>query len=1079
MAKSDHPTILTSAKSGKFPSGHPNIKKYMGYATKNFTAAPTPWWHPNINQSFTNKVVVPTTHPQIQSVFSSRDMFASHTNVDSLIRNPAAAGALPYYHPDINQWVLNDPKPANWPNLTVTLTPTPTLAPFQIGLPPNKVLAVPFWHPKIQDAFLNGWDTTDLNSHPLVDPAFRNSGLPSFRANASYSHPNLDSQFATKVNVSLRLKSFPVGSSFHDGVYDAYIYQKPEPTLAIAVPWWHPDFNQSYTRRAKLPAGHPPVHNLFVPLQLPSAHTNIDTLLQNPATYGQGPVYHPNVSKWMALSPRPNTTVQLTVMPSLAEFQTNLPPNAVLAVPFWHPNIHVAYTRGWDTSRIPGHPQVDIAFRNAGLPGFAANKSFLHPNIDSLFGVPLSSANISERNADFPENSLPPFHADLYDKYIYTRPFPSGFQKIVLPFNHPDVMEAYRKGKGIPDDHPDVRPMFASILPDSHPDLMALSSNPRAIPLPPWHPEIDDKYFIYQGFWSAGVILAAFGVVALAIMTILRYTKKCIKASRSASTTKEITLKQSEMTFLESAPVQQSATPKPPPRDYTVRKATILHEAHRGEDMYDYQQFRGRPAAISGASLQNTKVFSTSMPQKANTRLSRWNSVCCDYRILKKYQWTMSNVWMTLLWVLVNIACIFLSDGYASGLDLARCFGSLAASNTMFLVMAATKNSILAWALGRPFDHVIVYHRLLGRITLLYVLLHFIFFLPSWQPTMPYLLGLGGGLCGLVIFLTTFDYIRRRFFNAFFFAHYSFIGFFILAFLHAEQARPFIYVAAGMYVFDRFLRTLWMLIPRRCRVFVNKGEFIACVKFPKNPMTSALGMHKVGQYFFVNFPQLSLTEWHPFSVSNGPGEDVVELNIRALGDHTKEIVALAKDRVANPKTTWIRTDGPYGVHDFNYRRYPVLFLVGGGVGITPVMGILKDLYRTGSYKNNTGKIKAHCIQHVYALWVMPTAKDYACFEQDWQHIQKNSALPHMPALTVQVYATKAKAEDAEVQQKGLIASRPNFSALFEAMERDFSDKAVLAFTCGPSAMVNEIWDLSIKHSAKGQRFDFQHEIFEF
>lgn len=49
-------------------------------------------------------------------------------------------------------------------------------------------------------------------------------------------------------------------------------------------------------------------------------------------------------------------------------------------------------------------------------------------------------------------------------------------------------------------------------------------------------------------------------------------------------------------------------------------------------------------------------------------------------------------------------------------------------------------------------------------------------------------------------------------------------------------------------------------------------------------------------------------------MSNGPGEDVVELNIRALGsgvktgvielsgrDHTREIVALAKDRAVNPK----------------------------------------------------------------------------------------------------------------------------------------------------------------------------------
>lgn len=141
----------------------------MGYSPRNFTAAPTPWWHPDINQSYTNKAAVPSTHPPIQTLFVARQLPPTHTNVDTLIKNPAGAGAVPWYHPNIKDWVINDAKPAGWPNLTVTLTPTPSLAAFQTGLPPNKVLAVPFWHPSIKDAFLNGWDTTDLNAHPQVE----------------------------------------------------------------------------------------------------------------------------------------------------------------------------------------------------------------------------------------------------------------------------------------------------------------------------------------------------------------------------------------------------------------------------------------------------------------------------------------------------------------------------------------------------------------------------------------------------------------------------------------------------------------------------------------------------------------------------------------------------------------------------------------------------------------------------------------------------------------------------------------------------------------------------------------------
>jgi predicted ferric reductase len=34
-------------------------------------------------------------------------------------------------------------------------------------------------------------------------------------------------------------------------------------------------------------------------------------------------------------------------------------------------------------------------------------------------------------------------------------------------------------------------------------------------------------------------------------------------------------------------------------------------------------------------------------------------------------------------------------------------------------------------------------------------------------------------------------------------------------------------------------------------------------------------------------------------------------------------------------------DGPYGNMNVNYQRFPVLLLIAGGIGITPIIGILK------------------------------------------------------------------------------------------------------------------------------------------
>lgn len=85
-------------------------------------------------------------------------------------------------------------------------------------------------------------------------------------------------------------------------------------------------------------------------------------------------------------------------------------------------------------------------------------------------------------------------------------------------------------------------------------------------------------------------------------------------------------------------------------------------------------------------------------------------------------------------------------------------------------------------------------------------------------------------------------------------------------------------------------------------------------------------MHHVGQYYFVNFPELSVSEWHPFSVSSGPREENIELHIRGLGDHTNRIVELAAKKAKLPvgsedADTTICIDGPYGLQDFAYHRY--------------------------------------------------------------------------------------------------------------------------------------------------------------
>ena len=239
----------------------------------------------------------------------------------------------------------------------------------------------------------------------------------------------------------------------------------------------------------------------------------------------------------------------------------------------------------------------------------------------------------------------------------------------------------------------------------------------------------------------------------------------------------------------------------------------------------------------------------------------------------------------------------------------------------MLLVIPACRNSIISLGLGISFDRIIWLHRFIGRFAVGCALVHGYYYIDTYYTQQSiFLTGAGALVCGLLIFVTSMNFFRREYFNLFFWSHYSFVAMLVLVYLHVPQTKSFIIVAVVLYLFDKLLRCVWMLWPRKTLVFKLRSESVALVRFPKNPITRVLGLHEVGQYYFVNFPELSLTEWHPFSVSSGPREDCVELNIRDLGDHTKRIVSLAMQKGKENENTLIRMDGPYGKQSFNYRR---------------------------------------------------------------------------------------------------------------------------------------------------------------
>lgn len=132
--------------------------------------------------------------------------------------------------------------------------------------------------------------------------------------------------------------------------------------------------------------------------------------------------------------------------------------------------------------------------------------------------------------------------------------------------------------------------------------------------------------------------------------------------------------------------------------------------------------------------------------------------------------------------------------------------------------------------------------------------------------------------------------------------------------------------------------------------------------------------YKSGMYLFLQCPEISSFEWHPFSITSAPDDPFLSVHIRTLGDWTAEMkkiffeacggrprlqtvnnFGLSGELTLAPHFPRLYIDGPYGAPAQDYLNYDVLLLVGLGIGATPFISILKDMlhhHRNDSMSNS-------------------------------------------------------------------------------------------------------------------------------
>lgn len=129
----------------------------------------------------------------------------------------------------------------------------------------------------------------------------------------------------------------------------------------------------------------------------------------------------------------------------------------------------------------------------------------------------------------------------------------------------------------------------------------------------------------------------------------------------------------------------------------------------------------------------------------------------------------------------------------------------------------------------------------------------------------------------------------------------------------------------------RFLRGFYR-VPARIKVLDTDAVLVTC-KHPRGKDWK----YNAGQYILLQVPELSLFQWHPFTVSYCRG-NVLHVHIKFEGDWTTALQDLPEDRDIH-----VGIDGPFGAPAQRFYDYSHSIIIGGGIGITPFSAILADL----------------------------------------------------------------------------------------------------------------------------------------
>ncbi|KAL0841843.1 hypothetical protein ABMA28_014082 [Loxostege sticticalis] len=244
--------------------------------------------------------------------------------------------------------------------------------------------------------------------------------------------------------------------------------------------------------------------------------------------------------------------------------------------------------------------------------------------------------------------------------------------------------------------------------------------------------------------------------------------------------------------------------------------------------------------------------------------------------------------------------------------------------------------------------------------------------------------------------LTSLRAVRRRLYNAFWYTHQLYILFLVLLIIHplsgvlkeevidddgslsshvkhltntsSNVPHKFVSIKSHTWLWMAFplscfsMDLLWRIFSRnRARVNILQVTYMAGRTLSLTLSCPERFSCRAGQYVLLQCLDVSLLEWHPFTVVKIPESSQSDfvIWIRVKGDWTDALERLLLDR--GPAGLNVFIDGPFSSPMEGVAGCPVAMCVAAGVGITPFVALLRNMLKNP---------KSHFPGRIHLLWIV-------------------------------------------------------------------------------------------------------------